>query len=80
MSMRLKLFALGLGALILMTNQAYAEPAAPAAPTPTLQPVSTEPVPVAPPKADPSPEKVVKVCHYEDVSGSMIPKKVCRSG
>jgi hypothetical protein len=77
MSMTLKLCALGLGALILMAGQATAEPATPTAPPPIVQPVSTEAVPVAAPKSDPTTEKVVKVCHFEDVSGSMIPKKVC---
>ena len=75
--MSLKLSAVSLGALVLMTGWANAQPPAPAAPTATVQPVSTEAVPVASPKTDPAPEKVVKICHYEEVSGSMIKKRVC---
>jgi hypothetical protein len=72
-----KHFALGMGASILMAAQAAAQPATPTMPPAVVQPVSTEAAPAATPKMDPTPEKAVKVCHYEEVSGSMIKKRVC---
>ncbi len=76
--MTMKLFALGLGTALLLTIEARAETVTPPPPSPpTVQAASTPPVPIATLKADPKPEATAKVCHYEDVAGSMIPKKIC---
>jgi hypothetical protein len=74
--MKLTLLALSLSGAMLMTGYAWADPP-PAAPTTVAQPASTEAPTAPPPKTDPPPDKPAKVCHYEEVSGSMIPRKVC---
>jgi hypothetical protein len=83
--MTLKIMALSLGALTLLTAPAWAQ--GPDAPPPSTQPAATPtsatsdtPPPAA--KTDPEPEKVAKadqpVCRYVPIDNSMIRKRVCR--